>query len=73
MPSAPRQRKPRTDRGSRYCMVLELESEDNKKLEALVDRYQKALGPAVKSNKALVIRQLIRHMDSQKGLPPVRG
>ena len=71
--NAPRQKKPRADRGGRYCMVLELEHLDNTKLEKLVDRYQKLLGPAVKANKALVLRQLIRHMERLSKLPPVLG
>lgn len=72
MPKA-RQTKPRGDRGSRYCMVLELEQGDNARLDALVERYQKVLGPATKSNKALVLRQLIRYAEGLSKLPPLRA
>lgn len=73
MPKATRQTKPRGDRGGRYCMVLELEQGDNAKLDTLVERYQKLVGPAIKSNKTLVLRQLIRHAVALSKLPPVRA
>ena len=62
---------PSERRGGRYGMVLELEQEDKDRLDKLVDRYQKLLGPTT-SSKAFVLRQLIRHANEEKQLPPVR-
>ncbi len=63
----------RADRGFRYRMVLELEPDDQRDLDKLVARYQKTLGKAVKANRALVLRQLIRDAVTRAGAPPVRG
>lgn len=58
-------------RGNRKGMVLELEPGDQELLDDLVERYRKPLGGD--SNKARVLRQLIRHAASQKTLPPLIG
>ena len=50
--------------------MLELDQIDRDKLDDLVERYQKLI-PGLKSTKAMVVRQLIRHMFGQKQLPPL--
>lgn len=73
MPKQKPQVKPREDRGGRYCLVLELELEDKVLLEALIERYQKQVGPVSKATRVFVIRQLIRHVMTMKTLPVLRG
>jgi hypothetical protein len=53
-------------------MVLELDQDDKALLEALVERYQKMLGPAIRASRVFVIRQLLRGMVAKKALPALR-
>ncbi len=66
-------RKSTPARDATYRMLLELHSDDSVLLDKLVTRYQKVIGKPrgrfTTSNKALVIRQLIRHMAQQDDLP----
>jgi hypothetical protein len=73
MPKQRQQVKPREDRGGRYCLVLELEEEDKVQLEALIERYQKLVGPVSRATRVFVIRQLIRDATARKTLPVLRG
>lgn len=52
-------------------MVLELGIQDRELLVGLVKRYQKQVGPAFKSSKVFVIRQLLRHASALRKLPDV--
>lgn len=72
MPKPKKPPTPREDRGGRYCMVLELDQDDKALLEALVERYQKMLGPAIRASRVFVIRQLLRGMVAKKALPALR-
>lgn len=61
---------PKTDRrGDRTGMLLELKDEDRSMLDTLVERYAKLVQS---SNKAFVIRQLIRNAHESKKLPPLK-
>ena len=50
---------------------IDLSDQDWELLLALVGRYQKPKGPAFKSSKIFVIRQLLRHTSAMKKLPDV--
>ena len=55
--------------------LLELTEEDDAALGRLIKRFQQRLwetGGRDKVTKISVLRQLIRHMDKQKKLPPIK-
>ena len=54
-------------RGGRYRVLVELDPEDNRLLDKLVERYSKL---TTESNKAFVLRQLLRSVG--KRLPSIK-
>jgi len=52
-------------------MLLELDPVDVALLESLVKRYQVVIGGAFKATKVFVVRQLLRHWEKRKPLPPL--
>ncbi len=60
---------PIAKRGGRYRVLVELGPDDNRRLDRLVKRYAKLTS---ESNKAFVLRQLLRHMPEGEDLPPIK-
>jgi len=56
--------------GKKHCMMIELEPDDHSRLVELVESYRTRYGDALRANKTMVIRLLIRHADLTD-LPPL--
>jgi len=61
---------PKEKTRKRNGYMIELVEEDKDKLNVLVDRYRPMVGSL--TNRAFVIRQLIRNAFDAKKVPPVR-